>query len=149
MTEQPQGMSLQEALAQLAALEDYMGRLQTLITALEQRIARLTETEDAIQMLDENTEIMASVDGAGEVYFKAKPVNPDKLLIHLGLDLYAELPREKALDLIRDERAKTARLLDNYRRELMSVAQYYQNLRAAVEQAVEAARRAQQGQRKR
>ncbi len=60
----------------------------------------------------------------------------NKAIVHAGLDVYVELPVEKALEHIRKLKAEYSKVLDIYRRELTNLAQYYAALRSAVEQAI-------------
>ncbi|HIP65367.1 MAG TPA: prefoldin subunit alpha [Pyrodictium sp.] len=136
-------VSIQNVLGQLAALEDYISRLQAALNELETRIAVLDAAEKALYTIENNAEILTPLDGVGDVYARAKILESGKVIYHVGLDIYIELPRDKVVELIREERASIARIADMYRRELAQASQYYASLRAVVEQAVS---RAQQRQ---
>ena len=129
-------LSIQSVIGQLAALEDYISRLQAALNELETRIAVLDAAEKALYTIENDAEILTPLDGVGGVYVRAKILESKKVIYHVGLDIYIELPRDKVVELIREERASIARVADMYRRELAQASQYYATLRAAVEQAM-------------
>jgi prefoldin alpha subunit len=140
-----QAITLEEALEQLQLLEGQLRQLQSVMGELETRIAQLTSVEDAIATLATGEhEALVPLDGRGSVLIKVTVKNVDRLLVHVGLNLFVDVPREKALEYIRDEKALLSKMLDRYRQEYGRLAQYYAALRSAVEQALQAAQ--QRGQ---
>ena len=139
-----QQLPMQDVIGQLAALEEYISRLQAALNELETRMAVLDAAEKALYTIEDGVEILTPLDGVGNIYACAKIVESKKIIYHVGLDIYMELPRDKVVELIREERANVARIADMYRRELAQASQYYAVLRAAVEQAVSRARHQRQ-----
>ncbi|HIQ55482.1 MAG TPA: prefoldin subunit alpha [Pyrodictium sp.] len=139
-----QQLSVQDVIGQLAALEEYISRLQSTLNELETRIAVLDAAEKALYTIESDVEILTPLDGVGNVYARAKILESKKIIYHVGLDIYMELPRDKVVELIREERANVARIADMYRRELAQASHYYATLRAAVEQAVSRAQQQRQ-----
>jgi len=139
-----QQLSVQDIIGQLAALEEYISRLQSTLNELETRIAVLDAAEKALYTIESDVEILTPLDGVGNVYARAKILESKKIIYHVGLDIYMELPRDKVVELIREERANVARIADMYRRELTQASHYYATLRAAVEQAMSRAQQQRQ-----
>lgn len=135
-----QQLSVQDVIGQLAALEEHISRLQATLNELETRMAVLDAAEKALYTIEDGAEILTPLDGVGDVYVRAKILESEKVIYHVGLDVYMELSRDKVVELIREERATVARIADVYRRELAQASQYYAALRAAVEQALSQAR---------
>jgi len=139
-----QQLSVQDVIGQLAVLEEHISRLQAALNELETRMAVLDAAEKALYTIEDDAEILTPLDGVGDVYVRAKIIESEKIIYHVGLDVYMELSRDKVVELIREERANVARIADVYRRELAQASQYYAALRAAVEQAVSRARQQRQ-----
>ncbi len=142
-----QAITLEEALEQLQLLESQLRQLQTAMTELETRIAQLTAVEDAISALSAGQhEALVPLDGRGTVLLRATISQVERVMVHVGLNLFVDVPRDKALEYIRDEKALLSKLLDRYRQEYGRIAQYYTALRSAVEQALQQAQQGPQPQ---
>ncbi len=142
MTEQQRVITLEEALAQLSALEDQINRLQAALSEVERRINVLSVVEDALEKLREGAQdAYIQIDDSGTVFVPAEVKRIEKVLVHVGLDVYVLMDLDKAIGHVRDMRASLSKVADAYRRELGAVLQYYTALRSAVEQAL--ARQAQ------
>jgi len=138
LSQERAAITLEEALEQLQLLESQLRQLQTTMTEIEVRITQLTAVEDAIVKLSEGQhEALVPLDGRGTVLVKASIGPVERLLVHAGLNIFVDLPRDKALEVIRDEKASLSKLLDGYRREYGRIAEYYTALRSAVEQALQ------------
>ena len=142
MSQEQKAITLEEAIAQLSLLENQLKQLQDLVAELSARITRLSTVEDALLNLEKGSDdSFIPLDAAGTVFVKGaiKPI--DRVLLHAGLDVFVELERGKALEVIREEKSATSKLLDSYNRELAQLTQYYVALRSAVEQALQARQR--------
>ncbi|MET1102338.1 MAG: prefoldin subunit alpha [Pyrodictiaceae archaeon] len=138
-------MTLDEAIAQLSLLEEQIGRLREVLTTTELRISSLTILEDALQNLREGSEdSLIPLDTSGIVYAPAAIKKLDRVIVHAGLDVYVEVSTNKALEIIRGLRTEYSKIAEFYRQELQKLVQYYEGLRAAVEQALARARAQQQ-----
>jgi prefoldin alpha subunit len=138
--QEQQAITLEEALEQLQLLENQLRQLQTIMGELEARIVQLTSVEDAIATLATGEhETLVPLDSRGSVFVRAQVKSVERLLVHVGLNLFVDVPREKALEYIREEKALLSKMLDNYRQEYGKLAQYYAALRSAVEQALQQA----------
>ncbi len=145
-----QGQSQQQRIAidvnallqQLRALEEYIAALQATIDRVNAALNVLYAGEKALEELrNGDVDALVDLDGGGVVYGKARISGGSgaKVVVHLGLDVYAEMPVEKAIRVIREKQAETSKTLDAYRRELLNAVNTYQQLRAALEQALRAA----------
>ena len=134
------GLSLQEAAEQLRVLEEQIAQLQAAIADIEARMAQLSSLEDALADLREGSEdTLVPLDPRATVLVRAKVLPVEKAVIHAGLNIFVEVPREKALEVVREERASLSKLAEAYRGELAKLSEYYSALRAAVEQALQQA----------
>ncbi|KSW11668.1 hypothetical protein CF15_02280 [Pyrodictium occultum] len=133
-------ITLEEAIEQLSLLESQIKQLQTAAAELESRLAQLSAVEEAIMDVHDGAEdALVPLDTSGEVLVRASVKPLEQVIVHAGLDVFVELPRDKALAFLREERASVSRLLDAYRRELAKLTEHYVALRSAVEQALQAA----------
>ncbi|BEP18073.1 hypothetical protein PYJP_14250 [Pyrofollis japonicus] len=140
-----QAITLEEAIAQLTLLENQIKQLQELVADLSARITRLSTVEEALLNLEKGSDdAFIPLDVTGTVFVRGTIMPIDRVLLHAGLDVFIEVGRDKALEVIREEKSSTSKLLDGYNRELAQLTQYYAALRSAVEQALQQAR--QQGQ---
>lgn len=145
MSQEQKAISLEEALAQLSLLENQLKQLQELVAELSARITRLSAIEDAIMNLEKGSnDSFIPLDTAGTVFVKGSIKPIERVLLHAGLDVFIELDKNKALEVIREEKSATSKLLDSYNRDLTQLTQYYVALRSAVEQVLQQAQ--QRGQ---
>ena len=84
------------------------------------------------------------LDASGTVFVRGEIKPIERVLLHAGLDIFIELEKDKALEVIREEKSATSKLLDSYNRELAQLTQYYMTLRSAVEQALQQAQQRKQ-----
>ncbi len=143
--QEQRAISLEEAIAQLSLLENQLKQLQELVAELSARITRLSTVEEALMSLEKGSDdSFIPLDATGTVFVKGliKPI--ERVLLHAGLDVFIELDRGKALEVIREEKSATSKLLDNYNRDLAQLTQYYVALRSAVEQALQQAQQRRQ-----
>ncbi len=143
MSQQQQGITLEEALEQLNLLEQQLKQLQAAVAELEARLAQLSALEDALTQLKEGSDdVLIPLDPRATVLARGSLKPLEKVVVHAGGGVFVELPHEKALSVVRDEKASVSKLLDAYTREMAKLSQYYEALRAAIEQAIGAAQAA-------
>ncbi len=147
MSEEAREITVQDALTQLAMLEDQLSQLQSIIAELSRRIAALAEAEEALELLSssEKSEALVPLDEHRTIFVPAVVPRADEVLVHLGLDVYAFLPVNRATELVREYRMQLSRALDYYQRQFAALLNYYNSLRAAVEQAMRTQGRTVQG----
>ena len=139
-------LDVNAVLQQLRALEDYIAALQATLDRLNATLTVLYAGEKALEQLREGSvEALVDLDGGGVVYGKARIEGGGdaKVLVHAGLDVFVELPIDKALRVIREKQADVSKAVDQYRRELMQALAAYQQLRGVLEQAIRGQQRSQ------
>ncbi len=137
-----QGIDVNQLLQQLAALEEYIKALQASIERVNASLQVLYAGEKALEELrNGDVDAFVDADGGGVIYVHAKIPGGEntRVVVHAGLDVFIEVPIQKALEIVRDRQAELAKLLDRYRRELASAVATYQQLRSVLEQALRAA----------
>ncbi len=107
----------------LLRLEMYRGQLTTLSRQQEliqvslEAHARAREAVEAMERFPEGQEMLVSI--GADTYARATPLSRDRVLIGLGRGLLAEVPRDRALEMLQ---ARMTRLEGN-RGELLSQLQ--------------------------
>ncbi len=135
-----QSITLEEALEQLQALEAQIKQLQAAAAEAETRLAQLMSLEEALASLRGGSEdALLPLDPVATVLVRGSIKPLDRVIVHAGLNVFVELPHEKAVEHVREQRAAVSKLLDTYNRELGKLTQYYTALRAAVERSLAAA----------
>ncbi|HIC99656.1 MAG TPA: hypothetical protein EYP08_08600, partial [Pyrodictiaceae archaeon] len=84
-----QTITLEEAIEQLALLENQIKQLQTATAELESRLVQLSAVEEALMNIRNGVEdALVPLDARGGVLVRAfiKPL--EKILVHVGLDLF-------------------------------------------------------------
>lgn len=147
MSQQEAAITLGEALERLQLLEAQINQLQATIADIESRMNRLSSVEDALMNLkDGSNDVLVPLEPTATVIVKGEIKPLDKVIIHVGLNVFIEVSREKALEVLREERANLSKLLNVYNQELSKIVQYYNALKAAVEHSLATAQQ-QQGTR--
>lgn len=135
-----QSMTLEEALEQLQALEAQIKQLQAAAAEAETRLAQLMSLEEALARLSEGSgDALIPLDPVATVLVHGAIKPLERVVVHAGLNVFVELPHEKAVEYVREQRAAVSKLLDTYNRELGKLTQYYTALRTAVERSITAA----------
>ncbi len=146
MSRQEAAITLEEALERLQLLETQINQLQATISDIESRMNRLSSVEDAlINLKDGSSDVLVPLEPTATVIVRGEIKPLDKVIIHAGLNVFIEVNRERALEILREERANLSKLLNVYNQELSKIVQYYNALKAAVEQSLATAQ--QQGTR--
>ncbi len=139
--ERKEVITLDEAMQQLSLLEEQIKKLQSIVVDLETRITRMSSIETVLAELKEGSnDVLIPLDQAFSVVVKGSIKPIERAIVHIGLNIFIEVDREKAIEIIRRERTSASRLLEMYSKELTSITQYYSALRSAVEQALTAQR---------
>jgi prefoldin alpha subunit len=147
LSRQEAAITLEEALERLQLLETQINQLQATIADIESRMNRLSSVEDALMNLkDGSNDVLVPLEPTATVIVRGEIKPLDKVIIHAGLNVFIEVNREKALEILREERANLSKLLNVYNQELSKIVQYYNALKAAVEESLATAQQ-QQGTR--
>jgi len=141
-----QAMSVNEAIARLTELRRYMEAIQAQIDQVTGEIEEIRASTNALSELRKEHvgELFMPADSRGHVMIKVTPVTKERVLTHLGMEYFAELDLEKAMEVLS---LKEKELRDAIRRlqdELDRVVTMYKQLQSAVNAAIaQAQRRAQ------
>jgi prefoldin alpha subunit len=140
LSSQQQGITLEEAIEQLNLLEGQIKQLQAAAAELEARLLQLSSLESALADLREGSnDALIPLDPKLTVLARGTVKPLEKLIVHAGSNIFVEVGYEKAVDIVRREKAEVSKLLDAYRQELAKLTQYYTALRTAIEQTLAAA----------
>jgi len=139
-----QGITLEEALQQLGLIEEQLKQLQAAAAELEARLAQLSGLEQALADLREGSEdVLVPLDPKATVMARGSLKPLERIIVHAGKNVFVEVGYDKAVELVRREKAEVSKLLDAYRREIAKLTQYYAALRAAIEQSLASASQSQ------
>ena len=149
-----QAMQAQAAiLAQIRALEEQIKRLQETLKELVEAQQRVQAAIDSIKAARESgDDIIIPLDPGLNAMAHARVKDKDKFIVHLGLDVYAKLPAEKALSVLEERKEKIGKSISEVNKQLKELMNVYEQYRAylqqlAVAQAMAAqARTEQRGQ---
>ncbi len=134
-------------LQQLASMERYLNNLQKLIESVGNSLADARVARQALERLKQGPEgeVLVATDRTGNVLLKSR-LSPEDPIVHLGLDVYAQIPLEKALEILsRREKAVEAQL-NQLQKELADKAKEFQRLQQLAAALSQQAQQAQQAQ---
>jgi len=97
--QQGRAVTLDELVAQLDAIRSQANSLRSLLDSLtEERdsVVRSKDGLDAIARSSQGSVVLFPLSDNYEVLVEAIPQNKDKVLVHLGADVYAKLESQRA-----------------------------------------------------
>ena len=132
-------------LAQAQELARYIEALQNALAAAE---ATRTNIRTAIETIEavsqEGGELLVPADTGGTAYFKAKPLDKEKVIVHLGGEYYASLPVDQAREKLEKRLDAVEKQEAELRKKLEEATRQYQAIQSLLQQLAIAARQAQQ-----
>lgn len=147
MSSSQQGITLEEAIEQLSLIENQLKQLQAAAAELEARLLQLSSLETALADLRSGSDdALIPLDPKATAIVRGAIKPLDKVIVHAGSNIFVEVGYDKAVEVVRREKAEVSKTLDAYKQEIAKLSQYYTALRAAVEQAISSAQQASQGQ---
>lgn len=132
-------------LAQAQELAQVIENLQSLIVDLNARkesLIRASETIEAVSAAEEP--LLAPADPQGVAFYKAVPHDKGKFLVHLGLDVYAYLDKDKALEKIKEKVEGVDKEIKLVSEKLEDARRQYEAIQSLLQQLALAAQ-AQRG----
>ncbi len=131
-------LSVNEALARLAELRRYMEAIQAQIDQATQELEEIRSSTNAISELKRRpeSELLMPADRRGHILLKVKAVNSSKVLAHIGLEYFAEVDVEKAVEILTTLEKEVKEVLRTLQQELNKVASSYKQLQDAVNAAL-------------
>lgn len=127
---------------ELAQVIDNLRSLLATLSSRKDSLVRARETIEAITGSDEP--ILIPADPEGIVFYRAKPVDSNKFLVHLGLDVYALLGKEAVIEKIREKEGHVDKEIKLVGERLEDARRQYEAIQAVLQQlaaSVQAGRR--------
>ncbi len=132
-------------LALAASLEQEIQGLQALLAQLSdarESVERAIETIKAVSEAKEPFLVPADA-GRGQAFYLAQAVDREKFIVHLGLGVYARLPKDKALEKLENQLKAIESDIKRVSERLEESMARYQQVQALLQQLQMAAARAE------
>ncbi len=135
-------------LIQAQELAKYIEALKSALAGVENTRANLKQAMETIEALKDTTEnVLVPADHGGIAFFWAKPVSTDKIILHIGREYFAVIPRNEALQKLERRLDTIEKQETEIRKKLDEALQQYQALQSLLQQVAAAMRtQAQQKQ---
>lgn len=139
-----QAVSFEALLAQLAELRKYIEALQNQINQVQEELNEVKSSMNALSELKNAgvREFLAPADRRGYVLIRASPQDVDRVITHIGLEYYAELPLNKAIEVLSSREKEYRGVADELQRELVRAVKHYERLENLVNSILAQARQA-------
>ena len=122
-------------LAQIRALEEQIKRLQETLKELVEAQQQVQAAIDSINAARESgDDILIPLDPGLNAIARARVEDKDKFIVHLGLDVYAKLPAEKALRVLEEKKEKIGKSISEVNKQLQELMSVYEQYRAYLQQ---------------
>jgi prefoldin alpha subunit len=134
-------VSLEAIVAELAETRKYVEALQSNLSQLSAELNEIAASKSALELIKDKQEVelLTPTDTRGHVYLRTLINDPSKVVAHIGLNYYALLPPDKAIELLSKKEEDIRNAIEMVRSELSKVLQYYQNLQAVVNKLMQQA----------
>ncbi len=144
-----QVVSLDELLQQAALLRDSIERLQVVLNEYASLAADYRAARDAIDAMSRGegeVEFLAPLNSRRSVLGYSRLVRKDAFIIHVGGDVFVELPPEPAARLLVELEGEANKIVEQLNTELRRQVEQYSYIQALLAQVQQAAlaRQAQQ-----
>lgn len=142
-------VSVEDLLAQASALRNNIDYLQRLANDVADALASLASAKEAINALKNMSgDTLIAADKRGNLMLKLGSIDSSKVLVHLGLNYYAEVTSEKAEDILTKREQELKAALERINNELAKNVQAYNEITSILQSIEEEARRAAAQQRR-
>ena len=142
-------VSVEDLLAQASALRNNIDYLQRLANDVADALASLASAKEAINALKNMSgDTLIAADKRGNLMLKLGSIDSSKVLVHLGLNYYAEVTSEKAEDILTKKEQELKAALERINNELAKNVQAYNEITSILQSIEEEARRAAAQQRR-
>ncbi|MEB3806718.1 MAG: prefoldin subunit alpha [Desulfurococcales archaeon] len=122
-------------LMQAQELAQIIENLRSLLANLGVRRDSISKAKETIEAIGESEEpILAPADPEGLVFYRTQPVEKDKFLVHLGLDVYALLSREKAIESLAKKEAEISKEISIVSERLEEARRQYEAIQSILQQ---------------
>ena len=138
-------ISLDALMAELAEAKKYIEALESQINQLNSELAEIISSRELISEFNTRDvkEIIAPADRRGHVMIKVAPAIRNKVITHIGLEYYVELPLDKAIEVLSKKENDVKKAIESLQGELNNAVRYYRQLQAIINTAIAQARRQQ------
>jgi prefoldin alpha subunit len=118
--------------------------LKEQIDALQAYLQQLIQARDSVLRAMDSLKAVNNVEGSVLVYLdphmnvaiKVNPVEKDKMLVHLGLNVYARTSLEEALKVLEDRRARLDKAVEETRRAIGNLASLHDQYQALLQRVL-------------
>ncbi|MCG2871675.1 MAG: prefoldin subunit alpha [Sulfolobales archaeon] len=142
-------VSVEDLLAQASALRNNIDYLQRLANDVADALASIASAKEAINALKNMSgDTLIAADKRGNLMLKLGSIDSSKVLVHLGLNYYAEVTSEKAEDILTKREQELKAALERINNELAKNVQAYNEITSILQSIEEEARRAAAQQRR-
>jgi len=133
-----QAISVNEAIAKLAELRRYIEAIQTQIDQVTAEIEEVKASTNTLSELRKEhvNELFMPTDSRGHIMIKVTPVTKERVLTHLGMEYFAELDLEKAMEVLLMKEKELKDVIRKLQEELDRVVIMYKQLQSAVNAAM-------------
>ena len=136
-------VSVEDLLAQASALKNNIDYLQRLANDVADALASIASAKEAINALKNMSgDTLIAADKRGNLMLKLGSIDSSKVLVHLGLNYYAEVTSEKAEDILTKREQELKAALERINNELAKNVQAYSEITSILQSIEEEARRA-------
>ena len=140
-----QGISVEDLLAQASLLKANIDALQKIVNDLNDALSSVTSAKEAVGLIKKGQgEFLMALDRRGNVIVKVNGLENTKVLIHLGLNYYAEVGVDKAEEILNQREAELKKSLESANVELAKNVEAYNEVATILNQIQEELRRQQQ-----
>ncbi|MEM2004809.1 MAG: prefoldin subunit alpha [Zestosphaera sp.] len=137
-----QVVSFEALLAQLTELRKYIEALQNQLNQIQDELNEVKSSMNALSEFKNAgaSEFLAPADRRGYVLIRASPQSVERVITHVGLEYYVELPLDKALEVLSGREREYRGFADELQKELVKAVRHYERLENLVNSIIAQAR---------
>lgn len=128
-------VSIEDLLAQANELKKYIDYLQKTYSELQDNLLSIDSSLQALKELQNSQELLMVGDKRGNIIFRLQGIEKTKVLVHLGLDYYAEVEPSFAEKLLNEKKTEFSNLLNSVQKELAKSLEAYNEIAEILNQA--------------
>jgi len=137
-------ISVEDLLVQADVLKKYIDYLQKTYAELQDNIMSIDSSLQALKEIQNSQELLMIGDRKGNIIFKIQGIERAKVLVHLGLDYYAEVDPAVAEKILSDKKTELSNALNSVQKELAKSVEAYNEIAEILNQIQQQQLQAQQ-----
>jgi prefoldin alpha subunit len=140
--QQKRVVTLDDLVAQLDAIRAEVSNLRDLLTQLVAQRDSVTKTKeglDAIARSPEGSPVLFPLSSGYEALVEATPSDRNKVIIHLGADIYAKLDVAEGLKVLSEREGELNKLINEVSQRLAQLESLEAQYESVIQQAVASA----------